>query len=211
MPFPKRPSPDEPLPKHLSLVDGGVYDNLGLEWFQGWTEDALRPDEAVKPNFLVIANASGILEYKNKRFRPPGALMRELAIQYQQVLALRTRWWFAALKSSSVYMAIKDDVRRERHAPALTEFALPSDFVKPLALLRTDLDRFDQAEADLLSYHAYWTLHVRLAEGRPGLELSNPSWKSYAAPSKDELARLEIGSHRFFRRTRRLWRRLRGS
>ncbi len=30
-------------PRVLSLVDGGVYDNLGLEWFQGW--DSGRPQQ----------------------------------------------------------------------------------------------------------------------------------------------------------------------
>lgn len=73
-------------PKVLSLVDGGVYDNLGLDWFQGWSSG--RPAAALNPAFRVVVNASGLL--------PPTG---------------------------------------------------------PLALLRTDLDRFLPEEADLLSYH----------------------------------------------------------
>jgi predicted acylesterase/phospholipase RssA len=201
-------------PKQLSLVDGGVYDNMGLEWFQGWEPDALRPTAAVKPNFLVIANASGILERKDKRFRPFSAVMRELSIQYQQVLAVRIRWRYATLQNDpkgSVYMAIKDDVRKEDHAPGLIASALPSELVPPLALLRTDLDRFDPLEANLLSYHAYWTLHVRLSSTRPELALADPSWTEYANLSPAEIEKdrtlVEIGSHRFFRRILRLKRR----
>jgi hypothetical protein len=207
--FPKErpPFPKERPPKKLSLVDGGVYDNLGLEWFQGWDEEALRPKAAAKPSFLIVANASGILEFKDKWFSAPAAIMRELAIQYRQVLALRTRWFRDKLKrdpSTGVYMAVKDNLDHES--------ALPRELVEPLKLLRTDLDRFNKTEADLLSYHAYWTLHVRLAAARPELALQRPSWIEYAnrGPKSVEQLRttLELGQHRFFRRTRRFLRRL---
>jgi predicted acylesterase/phospholipase RssA len=202
LPFPKvRP------PKKLSLVDGGVYDNLGLEWFQGWGEDALRPEAAVQPSFVIVANASGMLEYKDKDFSARAAIMRELAIQYRQVLALRTRWLRATLDHQpgvGIYMAVKDKLQHES--------ALPGELVEPLALLRTDLDRFDKTEADLLSYHAYWTLHVRLAANRPELAVSNPSWTEYAGREPENVEQLrttlELGRHRFFRRTRALVRRL---
>src|SRR5919204_411149 len=46
-------------PPTLSLADGGVYDNLGLEWFQGWGSG--RPASAMRPDFLIVANAGGLL------------------------------------------------------------------------------------------------------------------------------------------------------
>jgi NTE family protein len=194
----------------LSLVDGGVYDNLGLEWFQGWQQDAQRPSCATKPTFTIVANASGLLAEKSKRFSPVGAFRRDLAIQYQQSLSLRVRWYLARLKAepgSGVYMAIKSDPRSEGLPGELTVYTLPSELVKPLALLRTDLDRFSLEEADLLSYHAYWTLHVRLSVHASHLAMADPSWKQFAnlPPSQIDRLRglLEIGSHRFLRRVRK--------
>src|SRR5436190_18769584 len=46
-------------PAVLSLADGGVYDNLGLEWFQGW--DSGRPQSAESADFMIVANAGGLL------------------------------------------------------------------------------------------------------------------------------------------------------
>ena len=199
--FPKRP------PDPLSLVDGGVYDNLGLEWFQGWEEDAVRPAAATAPAFTIVANASGLLTEKNTRFRPLGAFSRDLSIQYEQSLSLRVRWnrrALAAEPGSGVYLAIKNDPRAAAQpAPGVAACALPSELVRPLAALRTDLDRFAPEEADLLSYHAYWTLHARLATFARGLALPDPAWKEYANLSAAETARLrrilELGAHRFFR------------
>jgi hypothetical protein len=55
--------------------------------------------------------------------------------------------------------------------------AMPSALVQPLALLRTDLDRFLPEEADLLSYHAYWSLHARLKTVAPDFALDTPAWQ----------------------------------
>jgi NTE family protein len=198
-------------PKRVALVDGGVYDNLGLEWFQGWTEHALRPASAApKPPFTIVVNASGLLTEKDRRFTAIGSLPRDLAIQYQQSLNLRVRWFNTDLREapgSGIYMAIKSDPRKAPGLPAAAG-ALPSELVAPLAMLRTDLDRFSTEEADLLSYHAYWTLHARLATNAPELALADPSWRDYADLSSDETVRLhellDLGSHRFFRRVRGL-------
>lgn len=202
--FPKAP------PGTLSLVDGGVYDNLALEWFQGWDSDAVRPSSATKPTFTIVANASGLLAEKNRRFSALGAFPRDLSIQYQQSLNLRVRWNQARLEAvpgSGVYIAIKSDPRSEGLPPAVTACALPSELVKPLALLRTDLDRFSYEEANLLSYHAYWTLHARLSVHASHLAIKEPTWKLFADLTASETERLrtalELGSHRFFRRIRR--------
>jgi predicted acylesterase/phospholipase RssA len=195
-------------PKVISLVDGGVYDNLGLEWFQGWGEDAVRPGTAKRPGFTIVANASGAFERKDRRFRPVAAFKRDTAIQYQQSLNLRIRWNHQALATTGggVYLAIKSDPRTEHLPPSHTAGALPSELLPPLAALRTDLDRFSREEADLLSYHAYWTLHARLATYAPALAMAVPSWMEYANLSPATTARLrrllEVGAHRFFRRVR---------
>jgi NTE family protein len=199
-------------PPALSLVDGGVYDNLGLEWFQGDREDekSVRPKAAAdEPACTIVANASGLFEDKDKRFWSLGSLGRDLSIQYQQSLNVRIRWWVEKLKAghNGVYLAIKTDPRKEpRLDPAVDAAALPSELVKPLAKLRTDLDRFSSDEADLLSYHGYWTLHGRLRMYAPDLAIANPAWTQYAGLSASDTERLrkllELGSHRFFRGVR---------
>ena len=200
LPFPKA------APDPLSLVDGGVYDNLGLEWFQGWGTDALRPATAHRPDIAIVANASGLLGRTDKTFRPLNAFPRDLAIQYEQSLSLRVRWNDERMKEapgSGIYMAIKSDLQKENLPAQLKASLLPSELVKPLALLRTDLDRFSREEADLLSYHAYWTLHARLSTYKLELAMAAPSWTEYANLSAADTERLrkllELGAHRFFR------------
>jgi hypothetical protein len=75
--------------------------------------------------------------------------------------------------------------------PALYQGAIPSRLVAPLAHLRTDLDRFAPEEADLLSYHAYWSTHARLGALHPELVVARPSWRDYEALTTDEVKRLE--------------------
>ncbi|HEX8054995.1 MAG TPA: patatin-like phospholipase family protein [Thermoleophilaceae bacterium] len=203
----------KPAPPVLSLVDGGVYDNLGLEWFQG--EGSRRPASAKeKPPFTIVANASGLFAVKNKRFWSLTSLGRDLSIQYEQSLSVRIRWWVETLQEGEpgVYVATKTDPRKEPHLdPAVVRAALPSELVLPLARLRTDLDRFSTEEADLLSYHAYWTVHARLRTYAADLALAEPAWTDYADLSAAETERLrkllELGSHRFFRRVRAALRR----
>jgi len=204
LPFPK------PAPPTLSLVDGGVYDNLGLEWFQGEDEESPRPSAAreEKP-FTIVGNASGLLAHKDKRFWSLASLGRNLSIQYQQSLNVRIRWWVEQLRGGEpgVYLAIKTDPRKEpRLDPGVAAAALPSELVLPLARIRTDLDRFSTEEADLLSYHAYWTLHGRLRSYADHLAVAKPAWTEYAGLSASDTERLrkllDRGSHRFFRRIR---------
>ena len=45
-------------------------------------------------------------------------------------------------------------------------------------------------EADLLSYHAYWSTHTRLAGLHPQLAVRTPSWREYADLAPEEIGRL---------------------
>jgi len=199
LPFP------ELAPKVLSLVDGGVYDNLGAQWFQGWLADAKRPQAATKPDVTILVDASGLMGFADKRFSALGALKREQSIQYQQSLNARRRP-VEGLDRQDPYISVQSDPRRDKH-PVDPDHQLPSELVAPLATLRTDLDRFTREEADLLSYHAYWTLHARLRQFQPALAMAAPSWNAFANLSPERTAELrramELGSHRFFRGIRR--------
>jgi NTE family protein len=193
--------PNEGTPETLSLHDGGVYDNLGLEWFQGW-DPRHRPKSALQPDFLIVVNASGPHMRTNQFYGALRALRRDMAIQYQQTLALRVRWligeWLAK-PGRGVYIGINRDPRKYTYEqkpnqrkgdpidPTLYEGALPLGFSEPLSRLRTDLDRFSPLEAALLSYHAYWSLHARLGMFFPNLTVTTPAWRlpGYDANMRD--------------------------
>jgi NTE family protein len=189
-------------PSVLFLVDGGVYDNLGLEWFQGWS--SARPGSAIRPGFIIAVDASGQLARTDQRFGSLHSVFRDLSIQYTQTLNLRVRWLVDTLLTPSgagfrgAYVGIRHDPRAYRDVngrevdPAFYAGALPTALVLPLALLRTDLDRFLPEEADLLSYHAYWSLHARLKTVAPDFALDAPAWQplEYAQMPAVETKRL---------------------
>jgi len=110
-------------------------------------------------------------------------------------------------RSRGIYLAVELDPRDYKLPdgtpidPALYDGALPSGLLAPLAKLRTDLDRFTADEADLLSYHAYWSTHARLGALHPELAFVRPSWREYASLTDRDVAgfrRLLVqGSRRF--------------
>ena len=184
-------------PKKMSLVDGGVYDNLGLEWFQGW--DSGRPPQARPADFLIVVDASGLLRNKPGRRRGLRAIFRESSVQYFQTRAARIRWYvdhLLAENESGIFLGIKADPRSYQLPdgtpidPTLAAGSLPAGFGDALAGLRTDLDRFSGDEASLLAYHGYWSVHTRLGSLRPELAVASPGWTKWADLPADEAGRL---------------------
>ena len=196
-------------PAVLSLADGGVYDNLGLEWFQGW--DSGRPPSAEPANFLIVANAGGPLLPTTHAYGGLRGLWRAKDVQHSQTTKLRVRWYVAdllAARRRGIYIAIELDPRdfelpdRSPISPALYEGALPSQLIAPLANLRTDLDRFTVDEANLVSYHAYWSAHARLGSLYPDLAVASPTWREYASLADDDVRHLRTLLLRGSRRIR---------
>lgn len=185
-------------PRVLSLVDGGVYDNLGLEWFQGW--DSGRPQQGRPVNFTIIVNASGPLNRLDATLRGVRAVKRSREIQYFQTRAARLRWHMDGLlagRGRGIYIAANSDPRNYRMPDgtpidtALHATALPTSLVRPLAGLRTDLDRFSRTESGLLLHHGYCTAHARLAALYPDLAVEAPPGPSeYNELSSGEEQRL---------------------
>lgn len=184
-------------PAELSLMDGGVYDNLGLEWFQGW--DRGRPAAARPCDFIVVVDASGPLGTVPGRFDWRRSLGRSRAIQYSQSRMSRIRWFVDQLldkRMEGLYIPIDKDPGKfqpPRDAGAdlrLADGALPAGFAADLSQVRTDLDRFDRIESELLAYHGYWSTHVRLHHVRPELAVEIPAWRRYADLSHEHINRL---------------------
>lgn len=198
-------------PPQLSLVDGGVYDNQGLEWFQGWGSG--RPASAVECDFFLVVNASGRLRPNARTYGSLRGALRSREVQYAQTINLRTRWFVEQLINGhreGAYLGIVADPRRyvlpDNTTPIDPELyygALPSALVRPLSQLRTDLDRFTPEEANLLSYHGYWSLHARLTSLHPTLAVSKPAWTEFADLSEPEVAGLVKALVRGRKRLRR--------
>jgi NTE family protein len=189
----------EGAPPRLAVTDGGVYDNLGVEWFQGFTPQR-RPDGAVAVQDLIVVNASGPLGRNDRPIRGLRALNRMRKVQYAQTQATRVRWLVSDLEAgrrSGLYLGIVGDPRRYRlpsGQPVDPDFyvgALPSRLVAPLAGLRTDFNRFSVTEAGLLAYHGYWSAHARFASLRPAEALARPAWREFAEVADADAARLE--------------------
>lgn len=187
----------ESVPKVFTLSDGGVYDNLGLEWFQGWGSG--RPPQATEPDYLVVADASGCFRREDRRIGELKALGRARSIQYRQTTALRIRWLmgdFIAGRKRGVYVSAcarprgYKDAAGEPIAAELSEGALDQELAELVGSLRTDLDRFLPEEAALISYHAYWSLHARISMIHPGLAVAEPAWREFAALAPAERERL---------------------
>lgn len=185
-------------PPIVSVSDGGVYDNLGVEWFQGW-QPANRPPEAIHAPFLVVVNASGPLLPESRAYRGLAEFNRIRKIQYAQTQSTRIRWLvdeITAGRQQGVYLGITRDPRKFTARdgspvdPKFYEGALPSALVAPLAGLRTDLNRFSADESGLLGYHGYWSAHGRLATWYPELAVAEPSWREFEGTSDARAAEL---------------------
>ena len=181
----------------FSLSDGGVYDNLGLEWFQGWGSG--RPPKAIEPDYLIVADASGCFRKTEGRIGEVKALGRARSIQYRQTTALRIRWLmddFLAGRRRGIYVSACADPRGYRTAtgepvdPELCDGALDRDLAELVGSLRTDLDRFLPEEASLISYHGYWSAHARLGSIHPELAVANPAWREFEEVTPAERDRL---------------------
>lgn len=195
-------------PSVMTITDGGVYDNLGIEWFQGWSAGR-RPAAAVPVEELIVVNASGPLIRDRGRLRGLRALNRSRKVQYAQTQSTRVRWLVAELEAGrqrGIYLGITGDPRRYRLPngepiePACADGALPSALVEPLARLRTDFNRFADQEARLIAYHGYWSTHARFASLRPDERPVKPTWREFAGMGENEARRiaseLETGKHR---------------
>lgn len=198
-------------PSELWLVDGGVYDNLGLEWFQGW--DRGRPAAARPVDFILSIDASGQLQPKPRRYGWLSSLKRSQEAQYAQTRAGRLRWFVDQMLSGKlrgVYVPIDRDpasFRPPAETPPVADVAdgaLPGGFAAALSGLRTDLDRFTPEEASLLMYHGYWATHVRVRQLHPTLAVESPEWREYEGldemSSRRLLALLHAGANRRLRR-----------
>jgi NTE family protein len=154
----------------IGLTDGGVYDNMGLEpvWRSHRT--------------LLVSNGGATFDFgpdKGLLWR----LQRYTSIVSRQASAVRRRWLMAGYQRdrlAGAYWGIanssEDYKRRDGYLPGLTR--------EVIAQVRTDLDRFSEAEQAVLENHGYvlaeCAVQQRAAElipdGARPFALPNPDW-----------------------------------
>ena len=155
--------------RSLSLMDGGAYDNLGLETVGGFATVIV--SDAGAP-FTMEEDAAALW---------PKQAMRALDIATDQARALRKRLMHAEAKSSGstyAYAAIDGDPAAYRAARSL---AADPKLTAPLARIRTRLDPFsDKEQGQLINWGWYMTdLAVRsfvLTQAQPPTAWPMPRW-----------------------------------
>jgi NTE family protein len=174
----------------LRLTDGGVYDNMGLE--PVWKSH----------DVVLVSDAGGLFTAESDRgvlWRVP----RYQAIQEQQARALRKRWLIAAFRQESragTYWGIGGASERYEGGALGYSKALAAEVI---AAIRTDLDRFSDAEAAVLQNHGYALADAALRRHVPDLvpataaaaHVPHPDWFP-PARSEEEIRAALRGSAR---------------
>jgi predicted acylesterase/phospholipase RssA len=143
-----------------SLSDGGVYDNLGIQFFLG-----LRGKEV--PELYYVSDAGAPFDYTAGI--TSNLLSRVARVTNVQMDILRTAVLEEAGDSSipvhQLSIADEPRLRQEFGCENLLEGTPPREIVRRLQLVRTDLDEFTDLETDLLIRHGYTVAYKALTGG----------------------------------------------
>jgi NTE family protein len=152
---PQGPQRDDCL-SDLRLTDGGDYDNMGLE--PVWKSHAV----------VLVSDAGGLFTHQSDRgllWRVP----RYQAIQERQSRGLRKRWLMASFGEGSVdgtYWGVGGAASHYDEGSPGYSSELAREVI---AEMRTDLDAFSDAEADVLENHGYLLADAALRRHAPAL------------------------------------------
>jgi NTE family protein len=196
----------------IHLVDGGVYDNQGLEHL--FREDCTHiiASDGSGPFFSEpnpSDNIPGVLARTNE------AMMRRIRTHNIKELGLRMkcRW---QTDSGVQGPEVSESAFFHLRQSSCKGSPFKKDYVEAIAHIRTDLDSFSEIEACSLMVHGYMLSDWKLTDYCPALVTT------YKAPGKQQwdfqgiltelqknpdrvLRHLKVGRHKFFRLFR-LWR-----
>lgn len=142
----------EGLVRRIGLTDGGVYDNLGMEPF--WDTSDL----------LLVSDGGASLPHASPR-NPFRRLLRYTSVSLNQIQALRMRWSQARVAATDFRCLIWRIGHVRSDGDGYSE-PLVRDRI---STIRTDLDRFSEAEAKILENHGYLVADQRLRVHAPDL------------------------------------------
>jgi len=155
----------------ISLTDGGVYDNLGIE--------PLWHARSRKPNMLV-SDGGGPLPVTSEKFTIQ-LIQRYAGIMQNQAISLRKRMLidkFNDNKIKGTYWGLTSVVESYRESAAWSQLVDPpselpgysADFVaKWISVIRTDLAFFSPEEVGILMNHGYSVANAAILVHRPDL------------------------------------------
>ncbi len=140
-----------------SLADGGVYDNLGIQFFLGLTGK-------VPPPAFYVSDAGAPFDYAAGL--SGNVFSRVARVTDVQMDLLRTAFIEDAADTSVPVrqISIADELlnRQEYKREDLLDGIPPREIVRRLQLIRTDLDEFTKLEIDLLIRHGYTVAYKAL-------------------------------------------------
>ena len=175
----KEPDPDRATHlAHMSLTDGGVYDNMGLE--PVWNTARV----------VLVSDGGGTFHYES-RWNLIQRVMRYQNIVQNQARAVRKRWLMSNFLQGALqgtYWGISTKVAHY-DLPGAHGYsdALVDDI---LSRVRTDEDAFSVAEIAVLENHGYFLADAAVRQHTN--ELIAPDALPFAAPHPDWLDETRI-------------------
>jgi predicted acylesterase/phospholipase RssA len=140
-----------------SLADGGVYDNLGIQYFLGSTEKTV-------PTDFYVSDAGAPFDYTAGL--SGNVFTRAVRVTNVQMDLLRSSFIEDARETPVPVrlISISDEPfsRQEHGRENLLKGIPPREIVRRLQLIRTDLDKFTDLEIDLLIRHGYTVAYKSL-------------------------------------------------
>ena len=193
-------------------MDGGVYDNTGLDWYLSWhSPGKSRPEWITPPEFIIVSDAAPELRdwgtswrrFSLIPFRFLGQVFdivqeqtrrtrKDRFIEQLQTDCISTEGIIISIDQVGCELSELDKMDDSVEKRELQAFGLPKALVNDrIKLIRTDLDNFLKAEADLLAYHSYSLMHIylkvlqkdTLVDGHP-VYMTDPPWKFDLTPEK---------------------------
>lgn len=172
----RTPTPHTPRLNSITLWDGGVYDNLGVEALfktGGGYRDGF--------DFLIVSDASALLEFETRTSRAP---LRLLNVATDQVRGLRARAVVsylqrnpgtgAYLKMGNTEERIYREAERPDIAKRISHNSLSDSDVRQAANIGTTLRKLAQCEYDFLFAHGYQVADATLSAYCSGLFVPAP-------------------------------------
>jgi len=156
----KAPPADDKIRESICLSDGGVYDNLGLEPI--WKDHKT----------IIVSDGGALFDFDADK-NLIGHIKRYIAIPENQALALRKRWLISNFMSGELegtYWGVGS--LTANYGPSAPS-GYSQGMVTEIAKIRTDLDKFSDAEVSILENHGYLLAEAAVQQHLKGMVLAN--------------------------------------
>lgn len=187
----KAPPSADKVRESICLSDGGVYDNLGLEPI--WKDHKT----------LIVSDGGALFDFDADK-NLIGHIKRYIAIPENQALAVRKRWLISNFISGEMEGTYWGVGSQTSNYGAAAPAGYSQQMVTKIAAIRTDLDKFSEAEISILENHGYLlaeaAAHQHLTQmivTKAPLNVPHPKWmnEKIALPAIEDSWKREILGH----------------